>query len=88
MAQPRLRSPPPPIALVIEVIDADTHGTWTAMASEWERIGLELRNAPVALSITIYEWHLLTPINPRPGFEDKYPKWKRVGARPWTLDRG
>lgn len=82
---PRIREQAP-VVLVIEVIDPDHH-FWHAMANEWDRITIELENAPVAAAITIYEWHLLKPINPDPqDFWAKYPTWKCVSVRPWTID--
>lgn len=75
----------PQMAYVIEVIDEDGR-FWHAMASEWGRIMHELKPAPPALAITIYEWQLALPINPR-DFFTKYPEWKRIAMIPWSLER-
>lgn len=70
---------------VIEVVDAD-HRIWTAMADNPdEGILKELKSAPPAAAITIYEWELAKALNPQEFMVGKYPVWRRLRTYPWRL---
>ena len=73
-------------ALVIEVTTGGA--TWTAMAHEEEGVWGELQSAPVADSITIYEWHLAKPVNPeRSSPFSQCPQWVFTSKYPWKVGR-
>lgn len=72
-------------AYIIEVLDEDARA-WTAMAQEYERISWEMRNAPVAVAITIYLWELAKPINNSDTSPFRYPVWKFVREFPWRME--
>lgn len=76
-----------PRTFVIEVVDMDSV-MWTACANDREGILKELKSAPPAAAITIYEWMLAKPINQKGHlWWMRYPVWKLMETRPWALER-
>lgn len=71
-------------SFVIEVVDMDSR-IWTACATETPGILKELSNAPPAALITIYEWELTKPINPKGDMFTRFPLWRHVRTFPWTF---
>lgn len=70
-------------ALVIEVEGEGV--VWTAMAHEEGGILDELKHAPPAKAISVYEWVLAEPINPTTALFSRMPSWQFIRRYPWSV---
>lgn len=73
----------PERALIIEVVSLEGL-VWTALATEQGAVLRELNSAPVAISITIHEWHMEKAAK-APNFFASCPTWRKIESYPWRL---